>query len=359
MTDALGTPSDVPSSRRLTRRREVRFLGRLANWLFSLILGLAGLLVVTFAFTHLSPVDPVIRVVGDKASEATYQAARKQLGLDRPLPEQFVLYVGRVLHGDLGTSWSTGQPVASDLTRAFPATFELATAGIVIGAALGISLGLIAGLWPGGWRDAVVRVVSLFGYSVPIFWLGLLSLLLFYAKLHWFGGPGRQDVAYEFTTERHTGLMLIDTWLSGDEGAFRDALSHITLPAFVLAFYALAGISRLTRTAILEELGKEYVVTARAKGASRARVVLTHILPNVRGTVITVVALSYATLLEGAVLTETVFAWPGIGRYLTISMFAADVPAILGGTLIIGVCFILLNTVTDLVVSGLDPRLRQ
>ena len=136
-------------------------------------------------------------------------------------------------------------------------------------------------------------------------------------------------------------------------------VSHIALPALVLAFYALAGISRLTRTAILEELGKEYVVTARAKGASRVRVVLRHILPNVRGTIITVVALAYATLLEGAVLTETVFAWPGIGRYLTISMFAADVPAILGGTLLIGVCFIVLNTLTDLLVTGLDPRLRR
>ena len=228
-----------------------------------------------------------------------------------------------------------------------------------MGAAFGITLGLIGGLWPGGRRDAAVRIISLFGYSVPIFWLGLLALLLFYARLHWFGGPGRQDVAYEYTVERRTGFVLLDTWLSGDAGAFRDAVSHIALPALVLAFYALAGISRLTRSAILEELGKEYVVTARAKGAGRARVVLRHILPNVRGTVITVVALAYATLLEGAVLTETVFAWPGIGRYLTISMFAADVPAILGGTLLIGVCFIILNTLTDLLVTGLDPRLRR
>ena len=269
------------------------------------------------------------------------------------------LYVGRVSRGDLGQSWSTRQPVASDLARAFPATVELATVAIVIGAVLGITLGLIAGLWPGSKLDAAVRIVSLFGYSVPIFWLGLLALLLFYARLHWFGGPGREDVAYEYTVERRTGLVLIDTWLSGDAAAFRDAISHIALPALVLAFYALAGISRLTRTAILGELGKEYVVTARAKGAGRLRVVIRHILPNVRGTIITVVALAYATLLEGAVLTETVFAWPGLGRYLTISMFAADVPAILGGTLLIGVCFIVLNTLTDLLVTGLDPRLRR
>ncbi len=357
MADALA-PSGA-ASRRLSRRRDLRFVVRLGHWLASLVLGLAGLLLVTFSFTHLSPVDPVIRIVGDKAGQATYEAARRDLGLDRPLPAQFLLYAGRVARGDLGRSWSTGQPVASDLARAFPATVELATAGILIGAALGITLGLVAGLWPGGRSDAAVRIVSLLGYSVPVFWLGLLALLLFYARLHWFAGPGRQDVAYEYTVERRTGLVLIDSWLSGDAGAFRDAVAHIALPAMVLGFYALAGIARLTRTAILEELGKEYVVTARAKGAGRLRVVLRHILPNVRGTLITVVALAYAGLLEGAVLTETVFAWPGIGRYLTISMFAADVPAILGGTLVIGVCFILLNTLTDLLVTGLDPRLRR
>jgi peptide/nickel transport system permease protein len=344
------------ASRRLTRRRDVRFIAGAGRWLGSLLIGLLGLLLVTFSLTHVSPVDPVVRVVGDKASQETYDAARHALGLDRPLPEQFLFYVQRVATGDLGKSWSTGQPVASDLARAFPATFELATVAIVIGAVFGVGLGLIAGLWPGGWRDSLVRIVSLLGYSVPIFWLGLLALLLFYAKLHWFGGPGRQDVAFEYTIVRQTGMVLLDTWLSGEPGAFRDALSHITLPALVLGFYATAGISRLTRAAVLEELGKEYVVTARAKGASQARVVLLHILPNIRSAVITVVALSYAVLLEGAVFTETVFAWPGIGRYLTISMFAADVPAILGGTLLIGVCFILLNTLTDLLVSGLDPR---
>ena len=328
------------------------------RWLVSTLIGLAGLIVVTFAFTHLTPIDPVIRVVGDKATAATYEAARRQLGLDQPLPVQFAAYAFKIVTGDLGTSWSTGQPVAADLARAFPATFELATVAIVIGSTLGVGLGIVAGLWPGGWRDAAVRVISLLGYSAPIFWLGLLSLLLFYARLHWFGGPGRQDVVFEMTTTRVTGLMLVDTWLSGDRAAFRDAVSHIALPALVLAFYSTAGISRLTRAAILEELGKEYTITARAKGASQTRIVLIHVLPNVRAAIITVVALAYAVLLEGAVFTETVFAWPGIGRYLTISLFASDIPAILGGTLLIGVCFIALNALTDIIVGGLDPRLR-
>ena len=333
-------------------------LARLSRGLGSIALGLAGLIVVTFLFAHLSPLDPVIRIVGDKATPETYQAARASLGLDQPLIRQFFAYAGRVLTGDLGTGWASGQPVARDLLRAFPATFELATVAIVIGASAGIGLGLIAGLWPGGWRDAAVRIVSLLGYSVPIFWLGLLALLLFYARLHWFGGPGRQDVTYELTTEPVTGLMLVDTALSGDRDAFRDAVSHICLPALVLAFYSTAGIARLTRAAILEELHKEYVTTARAKGASQARIVIRHILPNIRATLITVVALAYAVLLEGAVFTETVFAWPGIGRYLTISLFASDIPAILGATLVIGACFITLNGVSDF-LAGRDPRLKR
>ncbi len=321
-------------------------------------IGLVGLIFITFLFTHLSPVDPVIRVVGDKATPETYAAARHALGLDQPLAVQFIGYALRVLSGDLGTAWSTGQPVLNDLARTFPATFELATVAIVIGGGIGVTLGIIAGIWPGGWRDVVVRAVSLLGYSVPIFWLGLLSLLLFYARLHWFGGPGRQDVTYEMLTTHVTGLMLVDTWLAGDADAFKDAVSHIGLPALVLAFYSTAGISRLTRAAILEELNKEYVITARAKGASQMRIVLRHILPNVRSAIITVIALSYAVLLEGAVFTETVFAWPGIGRYLTISLFASDIPAILGGTLAIGLCFVTLNTLTDLLVGSLDPRLK-
>ncbi len=356
MTDTTAVAALARSSRQ--RRRQLSRLLMFSRWLSSLAIGLFGLLVVTFLFTHLTSVDPVIRVVGDKASQATYDAAYHALGLDLPLIEQFGIYAWKVVHGDLGISWSTGQLVTTDLAHAFPATFELATAGILIGAILGVSLGLIAGLWPGGWRDALVRLISLMGYSVPIFWLGLLALLLFYARLHWFGGPGRQDITYEMMTTRVTGLLLIDTLLAGDTDAFKDALSHIALPALVLGFYSTAGISRLTRAAILEELNKEYVITARAKGASQIRIVLVHILPNVRAAIITVIALAYAVLLEGAVFTETVYAWPGIGRYLTISLFASDIPAILGGTLLIGVCFITLNTLTDLIVGGLDPRLK-
>jgi peptide/nickel transport system permease protein len=194
---------------------------------------------------------------------------------------------------------------------------------------------------------------------VPIFWLGLLLLLLFYARLHWAPGPGRADVVFQYTVKPVTGFALIDTWRSGKPGAFRDALAHLALPATVLAIHALAAISRLTRASIITELGQEYVTTARAKGARLGRIVFVHILPNISGTLLTVIALSYASLLEGAVLTETVFAWPGIGRYLTTAMFAGDMPAILGATLVVGASFVLLNALTDLAVARLKVERKR
>jgi len=266
---------------------------------------------------------------------------------------QFLRYLQAALSGNLGQSISTGQPVASDIARTFPATVELATVAIVIGAVVGLGLGITAAMRPGSWIDASARMLSLFGYSVPIFWLGLLMLLLFYARLHWAPGPGRLDVVFQYTVKSVTGFATIDAWLSGKPGAVSSALAHLVLPAIVLALYALAGISRLTRASVLSELGQEYVLTARAKGASLRRIVFVHILPNIAGTLLTVVALAYASLLEGAVLTETVFAWPGIGRYLTTAMFAGDMPAILGATLVVGSSFVLLNALTDLAVDNI------
>ncbi|MDR3518431.1 MAG: ABC transporter permease [Azospirillaceae bacterium] len=321
------------------------------RWLGSVALTLFGLVLVTFAMTRLSPVDPVLQLVGDHASASTYAAARLELGLDRPLAVQFGRYLVRVGHGDLGQASSTGQPVAADIARTFSATLELATVAIVIGAASGLALGIIAAMRSGGIIDAAARIVSLVGYSIPIFWLGLLFLLLFYARLHWAPGPGRLDVLYQYTLRPVTGFALIDTALSGTAGAFRSAVAHLVLPALVLALYALAGITRLSRGAVLEQLGQEYVLTARAKGAGPWRVVFVHVLPNVTGPLLTIVALAYASLLEGAVLTETVFAWPGIGRYLTVALFAGDTAAILGATLTIGSAFILLNSLTDLAVA--------
>jgi len=332
--------------------------GRLLTSLISLVMTLLGLLAFTFMLSHLSPVDPVLQIVGDHASESTYIQARRELGLDQPLPMQFWRYLTHLAHGDLGISRLTNQPVATDLLRTFPATLELATCAMIFGAIFGILLALLATWKPGGVVDNLARLISLLGYSVPVFWLGLLGLLLFYAVLHWSAGPGRLDDIWIYTLEPKTGLLLIDSWLSGDREMLRNAIAHLWLPVVVLGLLSMAGITRLLRAALLEESSKEYVTLAHAKGASRVRILLLHVFPNVRGTLVTVMALSYATLLEGSVLTETVFAWPGVGRYMTNALFASDTPAILGSTLLIGCCFIILNTLADALTYFTDPRTR-
>lgn len=331
---------------------------RLVTSLLSLLVTLLGLLAFTFMLSHLSPVDPVQQIAGDHASEATYAQVRHDLGLDQPVLVQFWRYISHLARGDLGLSHLTNQPVSADLLRTFPATIELATCAMIFAAVFGVALALLAAWKPGSVIDNVARFISLLGYSVPVFWLGLLGLLLFYAMLHWSAGPGQLDDIWVYTLEPKTGFVLIDSWLSGDPEMFRNAIAHLWLPVVILGLLAMAGITRLLRAALLEESSKEYVILARAKGAGRTRILLRHILPNVTGTLITVIALSYATLLEGSVLTETVFAWPGVGRYMTNALFSADVPAILGATLLIGGCFILLNAVADALTWLTDPRTR-
>ncbi|MCW0306063.1 ABC transporter permease [Pantoea ananatis] len=335
-----------------------RRVGRLSSGLLSLAITLLGLLAFTFMLSHLSPIDPVQQIAGDHASEATYAQVRHDLGLDQPVLMQFWHYIEHLLRGDLGVSRLTNQPVSSDLLQTFPATIELATCAMIFAVIFGVSLALIAAWKPGSWIDNVARFISLLGYSVPVFWLGLLGLLLFYAVLHWSAGPGRLDDIWAYTLEPKTGFVLIDSWLSGDREIFWNAVAHLWLPVVILGLLAMAGITRLLRAALLEESSKEYVVLARAKGTGRGRILLRHIFPNVLGTLITVIALSYATLLEGSVLTETVFAWPGVGRYMTNALFSGDVPAILGATLLIGGCFILINALADALTWLTDPRTR-
>ncbi|GAL58685.1 putative D,D-dipeptide ABC transporter permease protein DdpB [Pseudescherichia vulneris NBRC 102420] len=339
-------------------RRLSRPLLTLLQGLFTLALTILGLLLVTFALSALSPVDRVLQIVGDHASQSTYDQVRHQLGLDRPLPVQFWHYVVNLAHGDLGVASATGQPVLQDLLSAFPATLELATLALILGALLGVIAGVLCARYAGTPWDLLVRTFTLLGNSVPIFWLGLLMLALFYAKLQWSAGPGRLDDIYQYTVTPQTGFVLIDTWLSGDPQAFKNALSHLVLPVLLLAYYSLASITRLTRSACLSEMNKEYILLARAKGAGEMTILLRHVLPNIRGTLLTVIALAYTSMLEGAVLTETVFSWPGIGRYLTTALFAGDTTAIMGGTLLIGVSFVVINNLTDLLVRVTDPRVR-
>ena len=343
----------------MAARRPLRRLGAVARFALSLVLTLAGLLAVTFFIGRVIPVDPALAAVGDRADEQQLQRVRQAMGLNDPLPLQFAHYVGQALRGDFGRSVLTGNPVAQDIARAFPATLELATCGILIGAGLGVPLGVWAAVRRGGAVDHAVRVLGLVGYSAPIFWLGLMALVLFYARLGWVPGPGRIDVAYEFSFDRVTGLMLLDAARAGAWDAFRNALGHLVLPASLLGGFSMAYISRMTRSFMLGELGAEYIVAARAKGLSEARIVWRHALRNAMVPLVTVIALSYAGLLEGSVLTETVFAWPGLGLYITNSLQNADMNAVLGGTLVVGSVFIALNLLSDLLYRLLDPRTRD
>ncbi|MFD2856000.1 ABC transporter permease [Seohaeicola zhoushanensis] len=318
-----------------------------------------GLLLVTFLIGRVVPVDPVLAVVGDRASQSTYDKVFIELGLDKPLWEQFLIYLQKMLSGSFGESLLTKKPIAEDIARVFPATLELASVAIIIGTLIGIPAGVLAAVRQGGLADQVVRVLGLVGYSAPIFWLGLIGLLVFYASLGWVAGPGRIDIAYEYSVTRQTGLLLIDTAMQGQWAAFRNVFSHIILPASLLGYFSMAYISRMTRSFMLQELSQEYVVTARVKGVPEWRIIWLHALRNAAVPLITVVALSYANLLEGSVLTETVFAWPGLGQYLTNSLQNADMNAVLGCTLIIGAIFVGLNLFSDLLYSLLDPRVRR
>jgi peptide/nickel transport system permease protein len=331
----------------------------LLSFLFTLAITFLGLIAVTFFIGRVMPIDPVLAIVGDRAPAGVVAAARKQYGFDLPLWEQFFLYVKKALTGDFGTSVLSTYPVMQDIIRVFPATVELATAGILIGLVFGIPLGVLAAVKRGSLIDQLVRVFGLIGYSVPIFWLGLLGLLIFYARLGWVEGPGRIGVAYEYTFEPITGFFLIDSAWQGQWDVFFDALRHIILPASLLGYFSMAYLSRMTRSFMLNELAQEYVVAARAKGLSEGRVIWAHALRNAAVPMVTVIALSYANLLEGSVLTETVFSWPGIGLYITNSLQNADMNAVLGGTIVIGAAFIALNLVSDLLYRTLDPRTKS
>lgn len=340
------------------RARSLRALDALGRFAVVIVLTYLGLLAVTFFIGRVIPIDPVLAVVGDSAPEHVRAQVREQMGLNKPLWDQFAIYVTKVLHGDFGRSLLTSNPVMQDIRRVFPATLELATLGTIMGAGLGVPLGVWAAVRRGRLADQVVRVLGLVGYSAPIFWLGLMALVVFYARLGWVGGPGRIDVAYEFTLTPVTGMLLVDAALARDWSAFGNALSHLILPASLLGYFSLAYISRMTRSFMLNELSQEYIVAARAKGLSESRIIWRHALRNAMVPLVTVIALSYAGLLEGSVLTETVFAWPGLGLYITHSLQNADMNAVLGGTIVVGSIFVGLNLLSDLLYRVLDPRTR-
>lgn len=350
--------TDIP-----TNTDRGRLLPALVEWLKRLTLGIGsvlvtmlGLLFVTFIIGRVMPLDPVLAVVGERATQSTYDQVYHQLGLDKPLLVQFLFYLRDIARGDFGVSLLTSHPVLQDIGRVFPATLELATLGTIIGIVFGVPLGVLAAVRRGSIIDQIARMVALVGYSMPIFWLGLVGLLIFYGILGWVGGPGRVSIFYDGMVPPVTGMILVDTALAGDWDVFRDALSHIILPASILGYYSLAYISRMTRSFMLEQLSAEYVTTARVKGLSERAVIWRHAFANIAVQLITVIALSYANLLEGSVLTEIIFSWPGIGSYITNALLSADMNAVMGGTIVVGLVFVLLNVFADLLYRILDPR---
>ena len=329
-----------------------------AGVLLTLALTFLGLTAVTFVIGRVMPADPVLAIVGDRAPQDVYDAVHRQLGLDRPITVQYLRYLAQLLQGDLGVSIMTARPVMDDIARFFPATLELATVATFLGIFAGVPLGVLAAVKQGRWPDHVVRVFGLCGYSAPIFWLGMVALLIFYARLGWVAGPGRLDVFHEDVVTPVTGVILLDAALAREWEIFRNAVAHLVLPATILGVYALAYIARMTRAFMLDQLGQEYVLTARVKGVSETAVIWRHAFRNVLVQLITIIGLTYASLLEGSVLTETVFAWPGIGQYITRSLFNNDMNAVLGGTIVVGVCFVGINMLSDLLYRLVDPRVR-
>lgn len=356
----MATSAPVTTERPVRRRPgRASALGRtLLRTVVSVAATLFGLAALTFLIGRLLPLDPVTAILGDNASQDAYDAMYRQLGLDQPILVQFGMYLRDLVTFDFGMALTTGRPVVEDIARVFPATLELATVAIILGTCLGIPLGVFAAMYRNTAIDHIVRIVGLLGYSAPNFWLGLMALVLFYATLQWTGGPGRIDFVYEWDIEPATGFLLLDSLMQGRWEAFGNVVSHIVLPASILAFGALAYISRMTRSFMIEQLSQEYVIAARVKGLSWGRTVWVHAFRNIAVQVVTVVALAYAFLLEGAVLTETVFAWPGFGRYLTNALLVGDMNAVVGCTLLIGVIFVSLNLLCDVLYRVFDPRTR-
>ncbi len=331
---------------------------RATSFIFSLALTFLGLTAITFLISRMTKIDPVLAIVGDKASKEVYDKAHMALGLDKPLIVQYGAYLKKLLSGDFGVSVLTSQPVLNDLLHVFPATFELATVATILGVLIGVPAGVLAAARNGRWPDHLVRVLGLFGYSIPVFWLGLVGLFVFYGKLGWVSGTGRLDIGYDDIVTTRTGVLLIDAAIDGEWDIFRNAFSHLILPAGILAYFSLAYIARMTRSFMIDQLSQEYVTAARIKGRSFWGAVWVHAFPNVMVPLITVIGLSYASLLEGAVLTETVFAWPGLGQYITRALFNSDMNAVLGGTVLVGTVFIGVNLFCDFLYKVFDPRLR-
>ncbi len=331
------------------------FWGLIRQRCWGLILVVAGVCVIRLYFAPDSR-RPGAAAAGDRASDEIVRHIRQQLGLDLPLWQQFARYVDALLHGDLGTSIRTGRPVLEDLKTFFPATLELAFCALLIALLVGIPLGVLSAVYRNRWTDHLVRLMALTGISTPAFWLGLGVIVLFYGKLDWLPGSGRLDDWFDPPT-RVSGFYLLDSLLEGNVEVFFNALQHLILPAATLAFVHLGIVARQIRSAMLEQLNEDYIRTALASGLPKFTIVVRYALPNALIPSITVLGLALGDLLYGAVLTETVFAWPGMGAYVVSSIQALDFPAVMGFAIVVSFAYVLVNLVVDLLYLWIDPRM--
>ncbi len=317
-----------------------------------------GMTLLAFFLIRMVPGDPIETLAGERGiDDVRHAALLKEYGLDRPVMVQYGIYIGRVLQGDLGKSIITQTPVLSEFSALFPATIELALCAILFALIIGVPAGIIAAVKRNSILDHGVMGVSLTGYSMPIFWWGLLLILLFSVQLDLTPVSGR--IAVQYFIEPVTGFLLIDTLLSGETGAFGSAVSHLILPTIVLGTNPLAVIARMTRSAMLEVLGEDYIRTARAKGLSNLRVVAVHALRNALIPVITVIGLQVGVLFTGAILTETIFSWPGVGKWLIEAISRRDYPVLQGGMLLLGAVVMAVNLLVDLAYGIINPRIRH
>ena len=325
--------------------------------LATLIPTLVGITLVAFGLIRLIPGDPIEVMMGERRLDPEVHAAMvKSMGLDQPLATQYFQYLGNLLHGDLGQSLVSREPVAKEFAALFPATVELALTALLLAVTLGLLLGMLAGLKRGSLFDQGVMGMATVGYSMPVFWWGLILIMFFSVNLGWTTVSGR--ISIEYDVARVSGFLLVDSWLSGEEGAFSSALAHLLLPAVVLGTSSLAVVARMTRSSMLEVLREDYVRTARAKGLSPVRVVVVHALRNALIPVLTVVGMQTGSLLAGAVLTETIFSWPGIGKWLIDSIARRDYPVVQAGILISALTFIGVNLFVDILYGVVNPRIR-
>jgi peptide/nickel transport system permease protein len=311
---------------------------------------------LVFGFLRLIPGDPALIMLGERATPENIARVREQLGLNKPLPEQYLIFLGNALRGDLGRSILRQEPVAQEILHRFPATIELALAALLFAVVVGIPAGVISAVRRGSWFDASSMLVALTGVSMPIFWLGLMLIYLFAVVLHLLPTGGRLDAGTKFVPI--TNLVLVDSLLRWNIPVFFQGLRHLLLPALALGTIPMAIIARMTRSSMLEVLGQDYVRTAHAKGLAARTVVVRHALRNAWLPIITVVGLQVGILLSGAILTETVFSWPGIGRWLVDAIYARDYPIVQGVTLVIALIFVVVNLSVDILYALVDPRIR-